>query len=1070
MRSLSVASLFLIGAGWSGLCWAGANPNPLVWQFDGSTLSNRTYFSDLDFIKANTSVDLVSIAPIAGVLQEDPPFVAALEELVPYAHQLGIRVVLRASHVKGFFNAVPEKLDHPEDAQGLVYDAEAILDAQGRASFTETARWARPKILPLSNTVLRAYAFTKTADGFYDPASLEDVTDRLTVTSRTERRQTVTAELGAAFAGKTLFLMTVQYFHWYELFGGGLWRQHKAMMDSIAHIPMDGFCMDEQGYMLLDFLSVSNPWRARYYSPGQEAYFRDELNLDLARLLFDMRYAPADKVSVRVQAINRYFEEMSKQPLKVERQVAEYQKKLWGDDVFLSCHNTFHNNLQEDDIWHTGCKWWSIPRDYGFTDEDMILALRMGVLALAKKPLLYDMYYSKSADAHYRHIVNGAPFCSREWHHAYNDEYWGSNFKDLGMLGEIRKLDEAVAALESKRTSIPKLDLVVVFGTSAQWNWYPNAAARNAWDIDGTLNVQDKAAALWNAGYRCALVPDTVIDEGLLTREGTGYRLGGHPVPQMLFLYPKYAKKSVYAFLNDAVSAGAPLTVVGSAETDFDGEPASFAGTTHDTLTTGLLEDKGCPKSAIPGGCVYEDGSVGCFGANVRSGELTDFDFTAGGVRYTGSHSGVLFYKPGEAVAYGSSGSSLLADGKAVPVRRFGEQGPSELEVGSPHVDVQAKTVTVPYVLKGAGGIVTAQFLTNGVRVAESAATSLTGDVNRKVAGGPLGSREASLVWHAGHDIPDFPHCDVTVLLSFWSEANPPDYMAVNLQAPNSVAYYTSTNALPGGIGSDRWRTGEILLRKIRAKGMTFPMGKNSSDASRITEHLVTLTNDYYIGVFELTQSQLYNIEGKDTYYPAYGWTQSNKFANPSCNATRPADNLLWRTLKGTTIGTDTANWSVIGKLNAKSGLVFDLPTEAQWEFACRAGTEANRYCTDILTTARTRYNGGMDGLDYWPYTVSTDKATARVGSYAPNAYGLYDMYGNVNELCLDHYKALTDGQTVTEPLVTTGDGCVARGGNCTSEGGWLNSSMRMGPNIETMTNSSAMDLYGARFALRIAE
>ena len=381
-------------------------------------------------------------------------------------------------------------------------------------------------------------------------------------------------------------------------------------------------------------------------------------------------------------------------------------------------------------------------------------------------------------------------------------------------------------------------------------------------------------------------------------------------------------------------------------------------------------------------------------------------------------------------------------------------------------VDALAAKVTVSYALSDAAAIVTAKFFTNGVAVAEGDATSLFGDVNKLVAVDDTRAFE----WYARHDIPDFPSCNVSVELSLWSEANPPDYMAVNLQVPNSVAYYTSTNALPGGIGSDRWRTGEILLRKIRAKGMTFPMGKNSSDASRITEHLVTLTNDYYIGVFELTQSQLYNIEGKDTYYSAYGWTQSNKFANPSCNATRPADNLLWRTLKGTTIGTDTANWGVIGKLNAKSGLVFDLPTEAQWEFACRAGTEANRYCTDILTTARTRYNGGMDGLDYWPYDVAGDKATARVGSYAPNAYGLYDRYGNVNELCLDHYKALTDGQTVTEPLVTTGDGCVARGGNCTSEGGWLNSSMRMGPNIETMTNSSAMDLYGARFALRIAE
>ena len=388
------------------------------------------------------------------------------------------------------------------------------------------------------------------------------------------------------------------------------------------------------------------------------------------------------------------------------------------------------------------------------------------------------------------------------------------------------------------------------------------------------------------------------------------------------------------------------------------------------------------------------------------------------------------------------------------------------VKVDSVTVDSTAAKVTVAYTLSDASAIVTAQFLTNGFAVAERDATSLFGDINKLVA---PDSSSRTFTWYARHDIPDFPSCDVSVELSLWSESNPPDYMAVNLQVPNSVSYYTSTNALPGGIGSDRWRTGELLMRKIKAKGVTFPMGKNSPDTGRITEHQVTLTHDYYIGVFELTQSQLYNIDGKDVYYTAYQWTQSNKFGNPACNATRPADNLLWRTLKGATTGTATASWGVIGKLNAKTGLVFDLPTEAQWEFACRAGTEESRFCADLNAVSRNRDNGGMDGEGFWPYDVATDRGTARVGSYAPNAYGLYDMYGNVNELCLDHYAALTDGRAVTDPLVTTGDGCVSRGGNAESgDLKWLTSSMRMGPSISSMTNPNHGDLYGARFAIQV--
>ena len=382
-------------------------------------------------------------------------------------------------------------------------------------------------------------------------------------------------------------------------------------------------------------------------------------------------------------------------------------------------------------------------------------------------------------------------------------------------------------------------------------------------------------------------------------------------------------------------------------------------------------------------------------------------------------------------------------------------------------VDASAAKVTVSYALSDAAAIVTAKFFTNGVAVAEGDATSLFGDVNKLVAVGDT----RSFAWYVRHDIPDFPACDVSVELSLWSEANPPDYMAVSLQAPSNVLYYASTNALPGGIGSDRWRTGELLMRRIRAKGATFPMGKNTPDAKRIKEHAVTLTNDFYIGVFELTQSQLYNISGKNAYYRdgKWEWTQSNKFTNLTCNATRPADNLLWRTLKGTKDGMATAAGGIIGKLNAKTGLPFDLPTEAQWEFACRAGTETQRFDSDLNRVSRNKDNGGMNGGALWPYDVAADKATARVGSYAPNAYGLYDMYGNVNEICLDRYEALTDGKAVTEPLITSGGQHVARGGNAASTDlKWLTSAMRMGPFIESMDNPGGGDLYGARLAIRI--
>ena len=90
---------------------------------------------------------------------------------------------------------------------------------------------------------------------------------------------------------------------------------------------------------------------------------------------------------------------------------------------------------------------------------------------------------------------------------------------------------------------------------------------------------------------------------------------------------------------------------------------------------------------------------------------------------------------------------------------------------------------------------------------------------------------------------------------------------------------------------------------------------------------------------------------------------------------------------------------SFMGLLQTKTGLIFDLPTEAQWEYACRAGTN-------------TRYNSGKENIAEIARKESNQaegkggftSGTTTVGSYLPNAWGLYDMHGNVNEWCLDWY------------------------------------------------------------------
>ena len=326
-----------------------------------------------------------------------------------------------------------------------------------------------------------------------------------------------------------------------------------------------------------------------------------------------------------------------------------------------------------------------------------------------------------------------------------------------------------------------------------------------------------------------------------------------------------------------------------------------------------------------------------------------------------------------------------------------------------------SRTVTITYRLTGDDAIVTVDLLTDGVSIGDEHLTTLSGNVNRLIAADETAMR--SVVWHPDIDWPGRRKQPLVAKVTAWSQSAPPNYMVVDM-SDKSREYYTSEKALPlGGLSNDVYRTQKIVFRKIPAKGVTWRMGSPDGELGRKDNevpHLVTLDQDYYMGVFELTQGQ---------YEFAAGEKFASFFSNLTCYATRPLEGVGPRMLRNKDSFYPTAGYddlttgTVVEKMRTKYGVKVDLPTEAQWEYACRAGTGTALSSGKNLTNADVcpnvaelgRYYNNADLVDDSSDTAAIranddSTGTAKVGSYWPNPWGLYDMHGNVAEYCLDEF------------------------------------------------------------------
>jgi formylglycine-generating enzyme required for sulfatase activity len=190
----------------------------------------------------------------------------------------------------------------------------------------------------------------------------------------------------------------------------------------------------------------------------------------------------------------------------------------------------------------------------------------------------------------------------------------------------------------------------------------------------------------------------------------------------------------------------------------------------------------------------------------------------------------------------------------------------------------------------------------------------------------------------------------------------------------------------------------------------TFRMGSESPQARQDEQpaHQVTITKPFYIGVYEVTQAEYEAVMG----------------TNPS-------------NFKGARRPVETVSWNDAGefcrKLSAKEGTTYRLPTEAEWEYACRAGS-TTEYCFGDDESRLSEYA--------W-YSANSGSQTHDVGQRKPNAWGLYDMHGNVWEWCEDWYAAYTAGSQVDPVGPSSSRVRVIRGGSWNLNASYCRSAYR---------------------------
>jgi len=227
----------------------------------------------------------------------------------------------------------------------------------------------------------------------------------------------------------------------------------------------------------------------------------------------------------------------------------------------------------------------------------------------------------------------------------------------------------------------------------------------------------------------------------------------------------------------------------------------------------------------------------------------------------------------------------------------------------------------------------------------------------------------------------------------------------------NTQHTYTIRDGFANSIGME-------FVHAVHALSGTFTMGSGNGDFDEEPVHDVTISQPFYMSIYEVTNAQYEQFDPDHALIDHRGFSRE------------PDEAVIF-------VSWEDAN-AFCGWLSDLEGLPYRLPTEAEWEYACRAGTPTNYHTGDTLDD--DYYNERNQGN-----TTGPNPQPLHVGTALPNTFGLYDMHGNVEEWCYDWYGPY-DANDQTDPVGTVDTGVkVTRGGSHSTPTYFLRSANRMG-------------------------